>query len=99
MVEKKCGNIFSTVPFAFSANLENLPHNLKGLLHQLGSMKDRFKDVIVMADPMTDDRLQVPLWKPIKATVDHVRNTTFPEIKFMDSHIALYRKYAEFEDK
>ena len=63
------------------------------------AMKDRLNHVIVMADPMKDDRLGSPLWQAIQTAVVQARNATFPEIKFMDSHIALYRKYAEFEDK
>ena len=67
------------------------------LLRQVGSMKDQFRHVIVMADPMNDEYSGVPLWQVIKTVVDQARNTTFPEVKFMDSHIALYKKYEEVE--
>ena len=78
---------------------EKLPVNLIRLLDHLGSIKDQFKDAIVMADPMADDQLGVPLWLPIKTTLNQVRKTTFPEVKFMDSHLALYKEYTELENK
>ena len=87
----------NNVTLAFSE--EKLPVNLKRLLRNLRSLKDHFKNVIVMADPMVDKSLGVPLWLPIKTTINQVRKRTLPEVKFMDSHLALYKKYAELENK
>ena len=81
------------------AHHEILPVNLKNLLGNLESMKDQLGRVIVVADPLHDERLGRPLWPTIKTTVEQVKNTLFPEVMTMDSHLALFKKYAEFEDK